>query len=142
MIVAMEILTKSVAQRNFVLAVAIAAGYKWHGQRDRDSHMTSPEAIEAEYPFDDYPMVYISEVTREIAGSGRLGHEYSKQAILDFMIHAHDIVERSGKITSVKLSDEYCAELTEEGVKVGCQSVSKSKLQEVNKMVFGKEVEV
>lgn len=127
----MKILTKSKADRLTLLTLLLSLGGKWHGT---DSQKTA-EDVEDKYAFSRYPIVYV-ENNKELGGYGKahidrsITHTWPEDASAII----RSFTKKEIKIV-VKNVGDYEAVINGDNVKVGCQTISFDKIEEIHKAV-------
>ncbi len=122
---------ESEAIRTAVLAALIAAGGIFHKGED---NLTDIEEINKKYPFSGWNNVGFYDVGKE-RGSifGIVGTNNNNK--YNNLEEALKILTNLPKVYLVALNDEYIAEISKDGIMVGCQKISFEAFEEVCRAV-------
>ena len=124
----MKINTNNKEGRNTLLTCLISMGYAWH---KNGANLTNVVAIESGYSQGLYPTVGVNPSTGDLCGYGHniSSHTWPKDAV--------EIIERLTKTYTVTEvgDDNYTATVTDEGIVVGCQTITFEKFEEIVKVV-------
>lgn len=118
-----EITTKTPSERTALLASLLALGYKWHNE---DSWTV--KTIDTKFPFTNYSSLRV--VDREIMGIKRVNVD-----ALAWPKDAEEILKSLSSEIVVDNVGDYTAFISKDGIRVGCQTISLKKFQEIAEAV-------
>ena len=116
-----NIKTKNVDDRKAILSMLFTLGFKWHGEND-----WNPNTVEEKYPYVRYPNLCIAPSRVYVCGKDHT-QTYNCDDTLD---DVREAIVNSKVITNFSKTG-YDAIITKDEVKVGCQTISKGKIQEL-----------
>ena len=115
---------RTVQEAEAILAFWSGRGYKFDTKMGLDTLTET-----AKWYFDDYPYVVVYHNRRKISG-----YTYQQEYKIVSFVDIFNI--QPEKMVNVILNNEYTAEVSENGIKVGCQTFS---LEIVEKLVAAKK---
>ena len=111
---------ESVMERMVLLAYLFSCGYVWH--RGLSGESTNPQDIENQYGFDPYDIVVIYLEEKELAGNNS-SYCRDRMTFQEFLKDQEVLKPQINKLT-VQLTDEYDADVYNDRIQVGCQTIS------------------
>lgn len=106
------------ADRNIALATFLSLGVKWHGE----DKLKTPKEIEGRWSHSSYPYLHVRKMGR---GSWKMAGNSSYPVHTFSLKEVYAAIEKdlnAKEPVTVALNEEYSATISEDGIRVGCQS--------------------